>query len=224
MTRLHQVTERMAVAATAAQRPLSCIRLLAVSKKQPLERIRALAGEGQTAFGENYVDEAIAKMDALSDLDLEWHFIGPIQSNKTRLLAERFDWIQTVDRIKIVRRLNDQRPPGRSPLNVLIQINLDAEAQKAGCAPEALDTLAAAIAAADRLRLRGLMAIPAPRDDHQAQFEVFRRLRLAFDRLAANYPSVDTLSAGMSADLEAAIAAGSTMIRVGTALFGPRPS
>jgi pyridoxal phosphate enzyme (YggS family) len=213
----------MDVAASAAQRSLSEIRLLAVSKKQPVERIRALATEGQTSFGENYVDEAVAKMDELADLGLEWHFIGPVQSNKTRVLAERFDWVQSVDRSKIVRRLNEQRPSDRPALNVLIQVNLDGEQQKSGCAPEEIEDLAEAIAAADRLKLRGLMAIPAPRDDPQAQSAVFQRLRACFDSLAAVYPSVDTLSAGMSADLEAAIAAGSTMIRVGTDLFGPRP-
>lgn len=223
MTRFHQVTERMDVAATSAQRALSDLRLLAVSKKQTTDSIRALAEEGQTSFGENYVDEAVAKMDALADLGLEWHFIGPIQSNKTRALAERFDWVQSVDRTKLVRRLNDQRPPDRPALNVLIQVNLDDEAQKAGCAPDAIDGLAEEIAAAERLELRGLMAIPAPRDDPQAQADVFTRLRGYFDALAAAYPSVDTLSAGMSADLEAAIASGSTMIRVGTDLFGPRP-
>ncbi|MEE4638129.1 MAG: YggS family pyridoxal phosphate-dependent enzyme [Wenzhouxiangella sp.] len=220
---MHQLTERMDVAASAAKRPLSDIRLLAVSKKQPVDRIRALAADGQTSFGENYVDEAVAKMDELADLELEWHFIGPVQSNKTRALAERFDWIQSVDRGKIVRRLNEQRPSDRAALNVLIQVNLDGEQQKAGCAPEEIEDLAEAIAAAERLKLRGLMAIPAPRDEPQAQSEVFQRLRGYFDALAAVYPSVDTLSAGMSADLEAAIAAGSTMIRVGTDLFGPRP-
>lgn len=223
MTRYHQVTERMELAASSAQRALSDIRLLAVSKKQPVERIRALVEDGQRSFGENYVDEAAAKMDALADLALEWHFIGPVQSNKTRTLAERFDWVQSVDRVKIVRRLNDQRPADRPPLNVLIQVNLDGEQQKAGCPPEAIERLAEAVAAAEHLELRGLMAIPAPRDNPQAQSEVFQRLRRHFDALAAVYPSVDTLSAGMSADLEAAIAAGSTMIRVGTDLFGPRP-
>lgn len=223
MTRFHQVTERMETAAAAAKRSLSEIRLLAVSKQQPIECIRALAGEGQASFGENYVDEALAKMDELADLDLEWHFIGPVQSNKTRALAERFDWVQSVDRLKIVRRLNDQRPAELAPLNVLIQVNLDGESQKAGCAPEAIAELAEAVAAAEHLRLRGLMAIPAPRDQPQAQAEVFERLRGYFDALAGSYRSVDTMSAGMSADLEAAIAAGSTMVRVGTDLFGPRP-
>lgn len=213
----------MDVAATSAQRALSDLRLLAVSKKQTTASIRALAEHGQTSFGENYVDEAVAKMDELADLGLEWHFIGPIQSNKTRALAERFDWVQSVDRAKLVRRLNDQRPQDRPALNVLIQVNLDGEEQKAGCAPDAIKSLAEEIAAAERLKLRGLMAIPAPRDDPQAQAEVFARLRGYFDALAAAYPSVDTLSAGMSADLEAAIASGSTMIRVGTDLFGPRP-
>lgn len=223
MTRLHQLTERMEVAASATNRPLTDIRLLAVSKKQPAEAIRALASEGHIRFGENYVDEAISKMDELTGLGLEWHFIGPIQSNKTRALAERFDWVQSVDRTKIVRRLNEQRPADMPALNVLIQVNLDDERQKAGCAPEEIEALAKAVAAAERLQLRGLMAIPAPRPDPKEQIEVFERLRACYQTLAAAYPAVDTLSAGMSADLEAAIAAGSTMIRVGTDLFGPRP-
>lgn len=223
MTRFYQVTERMETAAAAAHRMLSDIRLIAVSKKQPLERIRALAAEGQQAFGENYVDEAVAKIDELHDLGLEWHFIGPIQSNKTLSLAEHFDWVQSVDRLKIIRRLDQQRPADRPPLKVLLQVNLDGESQKAGCSTDDLAELAQAVDQSQNLELRGLMAIPAPREDPQAQEQIFSALRQHFDDLAARYPSVDTLSAGMSADLEAAIAAGSTMIRVGTDLFGPRP-
>lgn len=223
MTRLEHLRTRIQAAADRSGRVASDVRLLAVSKKQPLERIRALIDEGQNCFGENYVDEALAKMDALSDIDLEWHFIGPVQSNKTRQLAERFDWVQSVDRAKIVRRLNEQRPPERGALNLLIQVNLDGEEQKAGCRPEDIESLAEAIDAAENLCLRGLMAIPAPREDPEQQQEVFARLRGHFEILAAAHSSVDTLSAGMSGDLEAAIAAGSTMIRVGTDLFGPRP-
>ena len=223
MSRLSQVTKRMQIASDAAHRTLPDIRLLAVSKKQSLDKIRALAEEGQRAFGENYVDEALEKINQLDELDLEWHFIGPIQSNKTRALAEHFDWVQSVDRGKVVRRLNDQRPSGRAPLNVLIQVNIDGEEQKAGCSVDELPQLAALVDQQERLKLRGIMAIPAPRDEPQAQERVFSALRALFDDLAEEYPSVDTLSAGMSADLEAAIAAGSTMVRIGTDLFGPRP-
>jgi len=213
----------MRIASEAANRPLSDVRLLAVSKRQPLDKIRALAEEGQHAFGENYVDEALEKINQLQDLSLEWHFIGPIQSNKTRALAEHFDWVQSVDRLKVIRRLNDQRPAGLSPLNVLIQVNIDNEDQKAGCAVHELSQLAAAVEQHDRLTLRGIMAIPAPREEPQAQEQVFTALRSLFDGLVEQYSSVDTLSAGMSADLETAIAAGSTMVRIGTDLFGPRP-
>jgi len=223
MERLAHLNARIARAAEAAGRPEQCVRLLAVSKKQPLDRIEALIAAGQRRFGENYVDEALAKMDVLKNYPLEWHFIGPIQSNKTRHLAERFDWVQTVDRSKIVRRLDQQRPSGSPPLNVLLQVNLDGEQQKAGCAPEQIDALAAAVDAAPSLRLRGLMAIPALRDDRAAQIAVFNRLHALYQDLADRYPDIDTLSAGMSGDLEAAIAAGSTMVRVGTDLFGPRP-
>lgn len=223
MSRLQAVTDRIETAAHSVGRRPEEIVLLAVSKKQPLARIEALINDGQRRFGENYVDEALDKMAHFAAHDLEWHFIGPVQSNKTRALAEAFDWVQSVDRAKIVRRLNAQRPPDLAPLNILIQVNLDGEAQKAGCAPDALDTLAAEVAAAPRLILRGLMAIPAERSEPSEQQAVFARLRALFEQLAARYPSVDTLSAGMSGDLEAAVAAGSTMVRVGTDLFGPRP-
>jgi len=204
------------------QRPLPSVRLLAVSKTQPAGKIRELVHLGQKAFGENYVDEAVAKITELDGHELEWHFIGPVQSNKTRLIAEHFDWVESVDRLKIVRRLADQRPPELGPLNILIQVNVDGEEQKAGCKPEQLEELAKAIAERPQLRLRGLMAIPAPRDDESEQRQIFRTLRTLFDSLAEDYTGIDTLSAGMSADLEAAIAEGSTQIRIGTALFGPR--
>ncbi len=223
MSRLEQVRTRIKNAAKTAGRPAEEIVLLAVSKKQPLDRVRALIKAGHRCFGENYVDEALEKMAALEDAALEWHFIGPIQSNKTRQLAEHFDWVQSVDRPKIVRRLSDQRPDGASPLNVLIQVNVDAEPQKAGCAPAEIDALAAAIDEAPGLRLRGLMAIPAPRSEAPEQAAVFARLHSLYRQLAERYSEVDTLSAGMSADLEAAIAHGSTLVRVGTDLFGPRP-
>lgn len=220
--RLEKLKQRISAACQAAGRPESSVRLLAVSKTHPAEKIRPLADLGQVAFGENYVDEALEKITALGDLKLEWHFIGPIQSNKTRSIAEHFDWVQGVDRAKIVRRLAEQRPTERQPLNVLIQVNLDGESQKAGCKPEQIDELAKLIVEQPGLKLRGLMAIPAPRSEPDAQKQVFRHLRSLFDQLTEHYPDVDTLSAGMSGDLESAIMAGSTMIRVGTDLFGPR--
>ncbi len=221
--RLHSVRQRIERVCGERQRPASSVRLLAVSKTQPVEKIRELVHLGQKAFGENYVDEAVKKIRTLSDSELEWHFIGPIQSNKSRLIAAHFHWVESVDRLKIVRRLADQRGAELGPLNVLIQVNLDDEIQKAGCRPEQIDGLAEAIAERPQLRLRGLMAIPAPRDNPTEQRRVFRQLRELFDRLAEHYPEVDTLSAGMSGDLEAAIAEGSTQVRVGTDLFGPRP-
>jgi len=201
--------------------PLS-VRLLAVSKTRPAATIRAAAALGHRHFGENYVDEAIAKGAELTDLPLTWHFIGPVQSNKTLLIARHFDWVESVDRLKIVRRLATQRPADRPPLNVLIQVNLDQEAQKAGCTPQAIDQLADAIAAQDRLALRGLMAIPAPRDSYDEQRRSFARLHGLYEKLLGHDGPIDTLSAGMSNDLEAAIAEGSTEIRIGTDLFGPR--
>jgi PLP dependent protein len=220
--RLETTLERIRTACQAAGRDPQTVRLLAVSKRKPVEAIRELHGLGQRAFGENYADEALAKIEALDDLDLQWHYIGPIQSNKTKLIAAHFDWVESVDRIKIVRRLNDQRPQGLVPLNVLIQVNIDEEPQKAGCAPDEIEALASQFADSDRLKLRGLMAIPAPREDYEEQRAVFARLRKLFEKLQADHPEVDTLSAGMTADLEAAIAEGSTEIRIGTALFGPR--
>ncbi len=220
--RLTRLRERIEQACSQADRPSSSVRLLAVSKTQPVDKIRALIHLGQRAFGENYVDEAVKKIELLADAGLEWHFIGPVQSNKTRLIASHFDWVESVDRLKVVRRLADQRPPEQPPLNVLIQVNLDDEEQKSGCDPADIEQLAEAIAQRTTLRLRGLMAIPAPRDDRQAQIAVFARLADYQSRLGEHYPDIDTLSAGMSGDLEAAIVAGSTQIRVGSDLFGPR--
>jgi pyridoxal phosphate enzyme (YggS family) len=190
------------------------VTLLAVSKGQGVERIREALAAGQQAFGENYLQDALPKMDALPPL--EWHLIGALQSNKTRVAAERFDWIQTVDREKIARRLSDQRPVHRPALNVLVQVNISGEATKSGVRPEEAEQLAAAIAAMPRLRLRGLMAIPRPGDATG-----FSRMKALFDRLGPRF-GMDTLSMGMSDDLEAALAAGSTMVRVGTAIFGQR--
>ena len=208
-------------AAAAARR--SDVRLLAVSNGQPADAIRRLAGLGQRAFGENYVQEALAKQDALADPGLEWHLIGPLQSNKCRLVAQRFDWLQSLDRLKLVEPLAAHRPAGRAPLNVLVQVNIDDEAAKSGCAPGAIAALAGAVAAQPALQLRGLMAIPAPVPDLQRRRDAFRRMHGLFARLREAHPSVDTLSMGMSDDFDAAIAEGATMVRVGTALFGARP-
>jgi len=220
--RLKETHKRIASACRAAGRPVDSVRLLAVSKRKSVEAIRELYELGQRAFGENYVDEGVAKIEDLADLDLEWHYTGPIQSNKTKLIAAHFDWVESIDRAKIARRLDDQRPNELGPLNVLIQVNIDDEPQKAGCAPDEIAALADRIAESDRLRLRGLMAIPAPREDYAQQCAIFARLRELFEKLRENHPDVDTISAGMTADLEAAIAEGATLVRIGTALFGPR--
>lgn len=220
--RLEQTVERIEAARRRADRTADSVALLAVSKRKPAEAIRELHELGQTAFGENYVDEGVGKIAELDDLDLQWHYIGPIQSNKTRLIAAHFDWVHSIDRAKIVRRLNDQRPDDLPPLNVLIQVDLDDEDQKAGCAPGEIADLAEDIAGCEHLKLRGLMAIPAPREDYDEQRAVFAKLRGLFDDLKARHPGVDTISAGMTGDLEAAIAEGATLVRIGTALFGPR--
>lgn len=220
--RFNSIRTRIEVACHEGQRDPGAAKLLAVSKGQPAASIRALADLGQRSFGESYLDEALVKIQALSALDLEWHFIGPIQSNKTRAIAEHFDWVQSLDRVKIIRRLADQRPASMPPLNVLIQVNLDGEQQKSGCSPDQIEALAEAISQRPRLRLRGLMAIPAPRARQPDQIAVFQHLHGLYASLQATHPDVDTLSAGMSADLEAAILSGSTMVRIGTDLFGPR--
>jgi PLP dependent protein len=195
--------------------------LLAVAKTKPAMAIRALAAIGQRAFGENYVQEAMAKQRALADLDLEWHLIGPLQSNKCREVALHFDWLQSLDRGKLVEPLNRFRGAGK-PLNVLIQVNIDAEPAKSGCAPDSVFELAQQIAVAPNLLLRGLMAIPAPAATESARRDAFRRMRELFDTLRRAYPQADTLSMGMSDDFELAIAEGATMVRVGSALFGAR--
>ena len=194
----------------------SAVTLLAVSKGHGVQQIREAVAAGQKAFGENYVQDALPKIDALQDLQLEWHLVGPLQSNKTRLAAEHFDWVQTLDRERIACRLSDQRPAHRPPLNVLIQVNVSGEATKSGVHPEEVETLAAAVAVLPRLRLRGVMAIPRAGDA-----TAFSRMKALFDRLQPQF-GMDTLSMGMSDDFEAAIAAGSTMVRVGTAIFGAR--
>jgi PLP dependent protein len=215
------VLKRMSAAASAAGRP-GGVRLLAVSKTKPAAAIRELAGLGQVAFGENYVQEAIAKMSELDDLRLEWHAIGPLQSNKARDVARRFDWLQTLDRSKLVAPLAQNRSADRAPLNVLIQVNIDDEGSKSGCAPAHIDALADAVRAEPRLKLRGLMAIPAPLPDLVRRRDAFARMRGLFDVLASRDATIDTLSMGMSDDFELAIAEGATMVRIGSALFGAR--
>jgi PLP dependent protein len=206
----------------AAQRAGHSATLLAVSKTKPATAIRELAARGQRAFGENYVQEALTKQSELADLNLEWHLIGPLQSNKSRDVAENFAWLQTLDRAKLVELLNRFRPASLPNLNVLIQVNIDNEASKSGCAPGDISSLAARIAAAHRLTLRGLMAIPEPNGDIDVRRRAFRRMRELFDALKVNHASVDTLSMGMSDDFELAIEEGATMVRIGTALFGTR--
>jgi PLP dependent protein len=206
----------------AEQRAGHSATLLAVSKTKPADAVRALAAQGQHAFGENYVQEALTKQRGLADLDLEWHLIGPLQSNKCRDVAENFAWLQTLDRTKLIDLLNRLRPASLPPLNVLIQVNIDDEASKSGCASDDVSPLAERIAAAPQLTLRGLMAIPAPSSDIDVRRLAFRRMRELFDALKANHSSVDTLSMGMSDDFEVAIEEGSTMVRIGTALFGAR--
>ena len=219
---LKHVLEALDNAAARAKRPVP--RLLAVSKTKPVEAIRALAAAGQRAFGENYVREALAKQAALADLPLEWHLIGHLQSNKAREAAEGFDWVQSVDRQRLVDALARHRPATLAPLHVLIQVNVDGEAGKSGCRPDDIDTLARAIAAAPTLRLRGLMAITEPFADLGRRRASFQRLRGLFDALHGSFPGTDTLSMGMSEDFELAAEEGATMVRVGSALFGARAS
>lgn len=215
---------RSAITDTAMQfgRDPADIRLLAVSKTFPVEAIREAISGGQREFGENYLQEALVKIKALRDEELAWHFIGRIQSNKTRDIAEHFDWVHTVDRDRVARRLNEQRESERAPLNVCLQVNLDDEAQKSGVSPANLPALAQSVAQLPRLRLRGLMAIPAPRTSFEEQRDVFARLRRLGESLRADGIQLDTLSIGMSGDMTAAIAEGSTLVRIGTAIFGSR--
>lgn len=204
-------------------RPTGDVQLLAVSKTHSVERIREAHARGLRAFGENYVQEALDKIDALPDLpDIEWHFIGPLQSNKTKEVAARFDWVHSIDRLKIARRLGEQRPDDLPPLNVCVQVNISGEASKSGIHPDETEALCEAVAALPGLRLRGLMAIPAPARDLEAQRAVYRPLADRFRALRSRYGTVDTLSIGMSGDMEAAIAEGGTLVRIGTGIFGPR--
>lgn len=208
------------------QRPESAVKLLAVSKTKPVEAILAAYHAGQTAFGENYVQEGIEKIQYFEhqNIQLEWHFIGSLQSNKTKLVAEHFDWMQTLDRLKTAERLNQQRPLHKAPLNVLIQINISNEDSKGGIPAEEMSDFAKQLKNLPHLRLRGLMAIPAATDNEQEQMQVFRQMELLFRRLQQEFPSdqIDTLSMGMSDDMASAIKCGSTMVRIGTAIFGKR--
>ncbi len=208
------------------QRPESAVKLLAVSKTKPVEAILAAYHAGQTAFGENYVQEGIEKIQYFEqqNIQLEWHFIGSLQSNKTKLVAEHFDWMQTLDRLKTAERLNQQRPLHKAPLNVLIQINISNENSKGGIPAEEMSDFAKQLKNLPHLRLRGLMAIPAATDNEQEQMQVFRQMELLFRRLQQEFPSdqIDTLSMGMSDDMASAIKCGSTMVRIGTAIFGKR--
>lgn len=223
---LQAVKERIAHAAELVGRDPGTISLIAVSKTHPVEAIEAALAAGQRAFGENYVQEALQKMRALAARpearDVEWHMIGPLQGNKTRVVAESFAWVHSIERERIAERLSEQRPAGLAPLNVLLQVNVSGEASKSGIAPDDLAPLARRVAALPRLRLRGLMAIPEPTHDAGLQRARFRSLRELLERLRAEGLDLDTLSMGMSDDLEAAVAEGATMLRIGTAIFGAR--
>ena len=221
---VQQVLTRIAQACAAARRPVQSVTLLAVSKTFDAAAVRDAYNAGLHRFGENYVQEALEKIAALDDLraQLEWHLIGPLQSNKTRVVAETFDWVHSVDRLKIAQRLSEQRPTALAPLNICLQVNISGEASKSGLAVADVADVARAVASLPRLRLRGLMAIPEPAGDFDTQRAPHRALRELLHSLKAEGLALDTLSIGMSADLEAAIAEGATIVRVGTALFGSR--
>jgi pyridoxal phosphate enzyme (YggS family) len=219
---LQAVQTRINQAATKAGRSPETIQLLAVSKTWPLASVMAAADAGQHAFGENYVQEGVDKTIATVHRQLSWHFIGPLQSNKTRLVAEHFDWVHSIERLKIAERLSAQRPSHLPPLQVCLQVNVSGEVSKSGCTPDEAPELAKSISQLPGLKLRGLMAIPEPADDYAAQCAPFRRLRETYLQLKASGLPLDTLSMGMSHDLEAAIAEGATIVRIGTAIFGER--
>jgi pyridoxal phosphate enzyme (YggS family) len=223
---LQAVEATIKVACDAASRPRSTVQLLAVSKTFPAEAVLEAAACGQRAFGENYLQEGVDKIaavaKALPDTRLEWHFIGPIQSNKTRPIAAYFDWVHTVERLKIAQRLSEQRPPELGPLNICLQVNISGEASKSGIPPEELPELAQAVAALPNLRLRGLMAIPEPQDDPELQRLPFARLRELAQDIVKSGIFIDTLSMGMSGDMRAAVLEGATIVRVGSAIFGAR--
>jgi pyridoxal phosphate enzyme (YggS family) len=219
---LQVVRERIAAAARAAGREPGTVALLAVSKTFPAQAVGAAQAAGQREFGENYVQEGVEKIAALSALPLIWHFIGPIQSNKTRAIAEHFQWVHSVEREKIARRLSDARPLGLAPLDICLQVNVSGEASKSGVAPEGLRELAEAVRTLPRLRLRGLMGVPEPSEDVELQCRRFRSLRILQQELNAAGFGLDTMSMGMSQDLEAAVSEGATIVRIGTAIFGER--
>ena len=221
--RFADVRARIDAACARFGRDPASVHLLAVAKAQPLEALQAAIELGHRQFGESYVQEALAKLDAIDCADCEWHFIGPLQSNKTARVAERFDWVHSVDRLKIARRLSEQRPEGLAPLQICLQVNVSGEASKSGMTLAELPALAREVANLPRLRLRGLMAIPEKSTDFDVQRAAFRRVREAADGLRQDGLALDTLSMAMSGDLEAAVAEGATMIRIGTALFGARP-
>ena len=221
-SQISKVLTRIHTAALQASRPIEDVTLIAVSKTKPASDIEAAASCGLKHFGENYLQEALEKIETLRTLDLTWHFIGPIQSNKTRPIAEHFDWVHSVDRLKIAQRLNDQRPAKRTPLNICLQVNISNEDSKSGVSADEAPELAKAMAALPNIRLRGLMAIPKPSDDPAEQATAFEAVATLFHTLRRTIPELDTLSMGMSQDLEAAIGAGSTMVRIGTDIFGAR--
>jgi PLP dependent protein len=219
---VNHVRSRISQAAVAAGRDPAAVTLVAVTKAQTAESIRAAATCGVTDFGENYVQEALGKMRELTDLPLRWHFIGAVQSNKTRAIAERFDWVHGIDRLSVAQRLSEHRPHHAPPLDLCIQVKLEPEPNKGGVEPGQLGLLAAAAAALPKIRLRGLMCIPPPQANVAAERAAFARLRILLEELNAGGQKLDTLSMGMSGDFEAAIAEGATLVRIGTALFGPR--
>jgi len=221
-SRLQAVQSRIRAAAEAAGRRPDEVQLIAVSKTFPADAIREAYCAGQHAFGENYLQEALSKIEALRGLPLEWHFIGPIQSNKTRQIAQKFSWVHSVDQLKIAQRLSDARPDDLPPLQICIQVNVSGEVSKSGCDPDRLGELAESTARLPRLQLRGLMAIPGPADDDAAQQRPFAALRQMKDQVVSTGLALDTLSMGMSNDLAAAISEGATMVRVGRAIFGSR--
>ncbi len=218
-----RVRSQIELACQQAQRQPDSVALLAVSKKHPSAKIKQLHALGQNSFGENYVQEGVEKVQELSNLGIEWHFIGPIQSNKSRLVSEHFQWVHTLDSEKLARRLNEQRPEHMGPLNVLIQVNISEQSSKSGLHVTEVTDFAKTVSKMPNLKLRGLMCIPAPLDEAPLKAD-FSKMHQAFVELQKNYPQVDTLSMGMSGDLSSAIECGSTMVRIGSALFGQRPS
>ncbi|MFY0678153.1 MAG: YggS family pyridoxal phosphate-dependent enzyme [Neptuniibacter sp.] len=220
---LVRIREQIRVSALKNSRSEQDVTLLAVSKTRPAEDLRTAFNEGQRNFGENYLQEALEKIEALKDLDICWHFIGPLQSNKTRSVAENFHWLHSVDRLKIAKRLSEQRPANLPPLNICIQVNVSDEESKSGCKPDKLEELAAEIVKLPNLCLRGLMAIPKASENSNDQRQAFARMKQLLEQLQLTHDSVDTLSMGMSGDMDSAIAEGATIVRIGTAIFGARP-